>query len=25
MGFGKSKFNEKDFGVVQIITSSAND
>lgn len=25
MGFGKSKFNEKDFGVVQIITSSADD
>lgn len=25
MGFGKSKFNGKDFGVVQIITSSAND
>ena len=25
MGFGKAKFNEKDFGVVQIIASSAND
>lgn len=25
MGFGKSQFNGKDFGVVQVITSSAND
>ena len=25
MGFGKSQFNSKDFGVVQLITSSAND
>lgn len=25
MGFGKSQFNSKDFGVVQVITSSAND